>query len=322
MFLFVFLLICSSMSLPVATLWSHRRRGLSPYHDCTMMAWNPCNRKYGENMRMYERGEGLCGHNTHTEEKGEVCSEPGRSMSCDTTSREKISAKSYYLVTSPGALKKTLGISFGILLLKTIRHNVSSDLKLNVAFKYTQLVLPFVASACCAAQVAINILLTGAGCVGLNKRFGPLRPIFLALLINSTLTLSVLSSFRLASLALLSWLVALMPEIVHAYNRSNIRRNSVATDLTFSRSDRIKVNIPTMGCVGCVSKVNSAIAKVTSSMDPGARAKIVKYDSWLVDPKGGIAEIEVTYDQDEDALEALKCAVANEIKDAGFNCSI
>jgi len=128
----------------------------------------------------------------------------------------------------------------------------------------TTILLPIFSSACCAVQLALNMLFTGMGCAGFNKVFGPLRPIFLSILLHWTwdiLFRAFNKPFLLLTI-LSSWALALLPEITHYLNT---RKNAIKTT-TIGTNDNsqmveILLSVPSMGCVACINKVTSSLKK-------------------------------------------------------------
>lgn len=79
---------------------------------------------------------------------------------------------------------------------------------------------------------------------------------------------------------------------------------------------KLKLNIPTMGCVACVKKVNSAIRGCNS-----AAAHILDESSWLTGVKGGEAEVIIRGSTIEEIGEIVE-EVVTAVKDAGFRCDV
>jgi hypothetical protein len=175
----------------------------------------------------------------------------------------------------------------------------------------TDFALPLMASACCFVQLVVNLL--AGGCVGFNTILGPVRPYFLSLLLF--LTVTMYSSFPLRS-HIIRWGVALMPESVDLWNnylRSRSLTTKAATTIIggnvgavqelscdnkkhdnqnsmpqFPYKATIRLNIPTMGCVACINKIDSALR---NAIDPG---RVLNASSSLSDDgKGGCATLEL-----------------------------
>ena len=79
---------------------------------------------------------------------------------------------------------------------------------------------------------------------------------------------------------------------------------------------KLKLNIPTMGCVACVKKVNSAIRGCNS-----AAAHILDESSWLTGVKGGEAEIIIRGSTIEE-IDQIVDEVVAAVKVAGFRCDV
>jgi copper chaperone CopZ len=240
----------------------------------------------------------------------------------------------YYLVWSPGFVK-TLALTTALL---AVVRNVGLDHKLFSMFAgglrflpsglVPNLLLPLLSSSCCAIQLAVNAISVaamgaGAGCLGFNTYLGPLRPYLLAVMVAyHTVPTSPTTVLRYA--------IALMPEAVAGWNdvlRARWRRrNSNAVDDSSSSSASptiqatLVVEVPTMGCVACVNKIESSLR----SRAPGY---IETASSWL-NPKpkveggkkGGRAKIEVRATS-KDELDDITRSLVGAIEDAGFGGS-
>lgn len=77
---------------------------------------------------------------------------------------------------------------------------------------------------------------------------------------------------------------------------------------------KLTLNIPTMGCVACVNKVDASIRGCNSA------ALIGEETSWLTS-KGGAAEISILGRTNEEINRAVNDVVAA-VKDAGFRCDV
>ena len=187
--------------------------------------------------------------------------------------------------------------------------------------------LSLLSSSCCAIQLIIHAL-TGWGCAGFNSYLGPIRPILLPLLLLSTWRLLPHQSGRWTVVSLC---LAFLPESVDIYtnlsrqrqtNRSiqNVTNDqSIApTSLTSSNvmEAKLKLNIPTIGCVACVKKVNSAIRGCNS-----AAAHILDESSWLTGTKGGEAEVIIRGSSIEE-IDQIVEEVVTAVKVAGFRCDV
>lgn len=191
---------------------------------------------------------------------------------------DKISFDNYHLLWSPSFLKKTI-TSVATLFVLRFTHTwtdgfagwfswatTASPFMANVA---NNIVLPLMASACCMLQLLINIL--AGGCAGFNTVLGPIRPYSLGLLLYLTATTTPHGNHKLLTHSL-RWSVALMPEGLHFWN-ALVRRRRVAASLDQHQprlaattaaaaapiSATIHLNIPSMGCVACISNIDSAL---------------------------------------------------------------
>jgi len=204
-------------------------------------------------------------------------------------------------------------------------------------------IIPTLASACCWIQLLLNMV-SAMGCAGFNTYLGPLRPFFLSLLLCLTLVTRHQTSL-LTTIA--RWTVALLPELLHLWNSSHQQRNwwkkkitnnnyallsedkKIPTGQSDTEDDTVVVSldIPTMGCVACIQKVDSSLRQ---ALPPNSTTSLVVTDakSWLLgsNKKGGRAQVECKVQSssetrgfvDPDELSLLVKAV----EDAGFSCSV
>lgn len=171
----------------------------------------------------------------------------------DSTSSAITTAKSYHLLISKGVpLKIILWTVFVYFLGKVSSHALFLTDANSI---FARFLLPLFASACCAGQVLLNIAFAGAGCAGFNKCFGPLRPLFIAVLIQSTYSSfmryghhQVLKYILTTSI---TWLFALMPDMVHWLNMNGFDRfrplatsESVVWDEKIMSRNVLTLNIP------------------------------------------------------------------------------
>jgi hypothetical protein len=236
-------------------------------------------------------------------------------------------ATSYYLVWSPGFAKKFVLMTVGLLVLHLTRVDghvgkifsrawgVFSGPLQGVLSLGPNFILPLLSSSCCLLQLVINVLVGSSGCAGFNTVLGPFRPYFLSFLAYLNLF-----SRPQAPEALLRYSIALMPEFLHFWNRlvSSQWRRSHSMTLQQNRgsiSATVQVDIPTMGCVACINKIESSLRQC-------APAKIVDATSWLDpdSPKGGRAKVMLSADSEED-LNALTELIVHTIAGAGFGGS-
>mmetsp|Transcript_13393 Transcript_13393/g.33712 ORF Transcript_13393/g.33712 Transcript_13393/m.33712 type:complete len:339 (-) Transcript_13393:36-1052(-) len=240
-------------------------------------------------------------------------------------------SEAYYLVWSPKFVPK---LALATILLAAYRH-FGWDHRLLVFFSgslrflpsgvLSNLVLPLLSSSCCAIQLAVNavsvaIMGAGAGCIGFNTFLGPLRPYLLAVMV-------AYHTFQPSpSATLVRYAIALMPEFVFVWNevlrsywrRRNASNNEGAPENAIQAT--LIVEVPTMGCVACVNKIQS-------SLRSRAPDKIETASSWLNpkpkeegEKKGGRAKI-VVKASSRDELDDLAKSLVGAIEDAGFQGS-
>jgi hypothetical protein len=207
--------------------------------------------------------------------------------------------RKYHLINSPDVPLQILIWTALLIILRLAASRFGNRAAYLTVANKGFILLPFFSSACCAIQLALNIIFTGMGCVGFNKVLGPARPLFLSILIHWTwnaATLLLLSSSRSKrhNLVLLltlvaSWSISLLPEIIH-YKNTN---KKVSTPLIRNgHMVEILLTVPSMGCVACVNKVSSRLQKFfddnsdlfslsASSSPPYVTAGSGTDESWL-----------------------------------------
>ncbi len=79
---------------------------------------------------------------------------------------------------------------------------------------------------------------------------------------------------------------------------------------------KLKLNIPTMGCVACVNKVNSSIRGCNSAAE-----HILDESSWLTGAKGGEAEL-IIRGRTREEIDHIVEEVVDAVKVAGFRCDV
>ena len=232
-------------------------------------------------------------------------------------------AKSYYLIQSPGMIKKTI-ISLCVLVAtQTIFSIIKFPSIPIVNNKSLQFFLPFLASACCAGQLLINLIITGASCAGFNKVLGPMRPISLALLILLTSQARLSMLHKTLPMVCLSWIIAIMPEFVHWLNSKcqlhiGVKQYGIAASHELL-SSTINLEIPGMGCVACVNKVIMSLRNASLNSQ---EAKVVNVRSWLVDNKpGGLAQVDVLHDS-KSPIGDITFSLATALRESGFECEV
>jgi copper chaperone CopZ len=159
---------------------------------------------------------------------------------------------------------------------------------------------------------------------------GPIRPVLLALLLMSTWKLHVTG--RSLGWTVVSLLLAFLPELVDIWNTNRTQQwqrsdmnpggnydEKAATSLSSLPIDaKVRLTIPTMGCVACVNKVDTSIRRCISAAN-----NIKEERSWLSDTaaKGGVAELTVSGKTREEIDEVVEEVIAA-VHDAGFVCKV
>lgn len=128
----------------------------------------------------------------------------------------------------------------------------------------------------------------------------------------------------------MSMFLGFLPELVDVWNTNRSLRwqqkhaidnnnniESTSTTLPLPVNATLRLNIPTMGCVACVNKINLSLRQCASA------ANIRKETSWLTDSaaKGGMAELLLSVRTREE-LDVIVKEVVAVVKDAGFKCSV
>jgi copper chaperone CopZ len=137
-----------------------------------------------------------------------------------------------------------------------------------------ELALPMLASACCLLQLMLNAL--SIGCAGFNKYLGPVRPYFVGVLLYLSIVADatagnngwrIIFFRRRPSVQLmLRWTVALLPELLFAWDRivfhgRRLWNNKVLSDDGITATT-ITLSVPTMGCMACVNAIQNAVSRV------------------------------------------------------------
>jgi copper chaperone CopZ len=189
----------------------------------------------------------------------------------------------YNLLWSPGMLRKVAWTGLGLAVAhrfgpRLIPASVLQGLRQHNPLSFLssannpihcwmhQLGLPLLASACCLLQLVLNAL--SIGCAGFNKHLGPVRPYFVSLLLYLSIV-DYYSGSRQRPLQLLfRWTIALLPELLFAWNNNRMivpqkqrpRTNNV-NDIERTTMT-IKLVVPTMGCVACINAIQNAVSRV------------------------------------------------------------
>ncbi len=292
--------------------------------------------EYGKLQNTYARNSliGLRGGEGLSEQTPLASTSASASVDSAETTPIARGSEAYYLVWSP---KFFATFALATILLTTTRHFgwdhrvldlFSGSLRFLPSGFLSNLVLPLLSSSCCAIQLAVNaisvaIMGAGAGCIGFNTFLGPLRPYLLAVVVAYHTFQSTPSA------TLFRYAIAFMPEFVFGWNevlRSYWKkRNSSMTAGTTADGvsettvqATLIVEVPTMGCVACVNKIESSLRSC-------APDKIETASSWL-NPKenggkkGGRAKIEVKASS-KGELDDLAKSLVGAIEDAGFQGS-
>jgi hypothetical protein len=186
---------------------------------------------------------------------------------------------------------------------------------------FPNFILPLLSSSCCLIQIAINVLVGAGGCAGFNTLLGPVRPSLLAFMAYVNVATGA---------GLRQWIlrcsIAMMPEGLFLWNEHASRqwRKSVSRSTLVTPSPgaggapalllraTIVVDIPTMGCVACINKIEASLRQC----DP---TRIVDATSWLeADRKGGRARVDVRAESEAD-LNIMTRRVVDVIEGAGFH---
>lgn len=240
---------------------------------------------------------------------------------------EKHVATSYALLWTPGFVAKfcitgsiLLALHFlgkteqiGVIVSRGWITSFSGTLPSSLGSAFQNLVLPLLSSSCCLLQLVINALVGAGGCAGFNTALGPVRPMFLATLVY----LNFLSRPTIPKAAI-RLLLALLPEIVDVWNRWLVFswRNKLSQGRnTNTILATVEIEIPTMGCVACINKIDNSLRQ-------SAPLNIIDASSRL-DPntvKGGRATVRITVDSLEQ-LDTVNQAILKTIDGAGFSGS-
>ena len=246
---------------------------------------------------------------------------------------KQLDSSGYYLVwNEPKALYRTV-VTTGLIALVRfgLKHvgmqslNVQEGLGGSVLGKVStfvqMVVLPMLASACCFIQLIINATVTASGCAGFNKHLGPLRPLFVGILLNSLIPTRLSKPTQLFP----SVVLAFLPEFVDLWNRRRHSTKGLASTSTATSVEHLQISgtvqleIPTAGCVACVNKIGNAIQFIS------AGSNIADWDVGL-HPKdgkgGGYATVGFRMDSKEEADE-ITATIVDAVESAGFHpCSI
>lgn len=254
-------------------------------------------------------------------------------------------SEAYYLIWSPGFAKK---VAVATALLASVRSS-GWDLRfarrmlwnggpISVPGFVSNLVLPLLSSSCCAVQLAINamsvLMGAGIGCVGFNTFLGPLRPYLLAVMLayTRTTTSSTLMAPGFLVAFLVRYSIAFLPEFVFWWNeilRAKWRPRGEETKTTTAAIETdgrgmvratLIVDVPTMGCVACVNKIESSLRQCAPENMNGATSWLNPSDEESKKKsgkKGGQAQVELCA-ASRDELDKVSRTVIDTIESAGF----
>ncbi|KAL3798370.1 hypothetical protein HJC23_005023 [Cyclotella cryptica] len=217
------------------------------------------------------------------------------------------------------------------LLFTTLAHGGNGATSLIQAYEVSR--RGAISSSCCTSSrfsrrprfLASAIRCRGLQCRGGNT--GDNR----SLLDRSSWELSMAQTANMNLLSNVSLALAFLPEAVYfwnkflAYNFEQTDKSGnqpVLDDEAVSKLSSpypvkatIVLDVPTMGCVACVNKVDSSIRSSAFS------TKIRQERSWLTDGKGGIAELIVS-GANSDEIYKIAEEVALAVGNAGFQCKV
>eukprot|EP00980_Cylindrotheca_fusiformis_P011957 scaffold2830_cov131-Cylindrotheca_fusiformis.AAC.78 len=226
-------------------------------------------------------------------------------------------AESYHLLWTPGFVKKFGYSTVGLL----ICHNamVGSGVYipitdwLSTAPVASSLGLSLLASSCCLFQVFANVFAGTVGCLGLNTALGPSRPYFMSVLFYFTF---VTSSTSLPHILLRSS-IAFLPEFMFAWNKRHTvfsNQQNASDDFSGTRAV-LEFDVPTMGCVACINRIDSTIRNKKDQ-------KLLDVTSWLDPslPKGGATKVTLAVDSKEEAAK-IGQALVETLDSIGFGGS-
>jgi hypothetical protein len=232
------------------------------------------------------------------------------------------SASAYNLIWSPGFLKNLSFATASLVVFHLLggrllgRHFFSGAryLASPLASMFPNVLLPFLASACCLLQLAINFVVGAGGCAGFNTYLGPLRPYFLSLQVY----LTIISRPSKVSVSLIRFSIAFMPELLHFWNkyeRYQWRRKRSSETRDYLLTAIVEIDVPTMGCVACINKIDASVRQC-------APEHITSATSWLdpARPKGGRTKVQVSATSKAE-LNSITQSILKSIEGAGFGGS-
>jgi copper chaperone CopZ len=263
------------------------------------------------------------------EDEAAVCRSPqlqGTAQQQDAELPKSSSVDGYHLLWSPGAWKRVLVGTMSLFAVDFIQRTLNLQLITTVTDWMSSssttkgpiwsvmgsfsgnVVLPLLASSCCFLQLWINLL--AGGCAGFNTLLGPVRPYFISLLIYLT-AITRKSTPNWIFTSALRWSIALLPEGLHLWNRYQEGRVAVPEE-TLPLDATVQLEVPTMGCVACINKIDSSLKQAV----PG---RILSAESSLkpLGMKGGQATVRFAA-QSQVEVDQIVQSLLNAVEKAGF----
>ena len=148
------------------------------------------------------------------------------------------------------------------------------------------------------------------------RETGPVRPFLLSVMLYSTWRLIPQRSIGWTASSLI---LSFLPELLHVWNeyKSSRVRAEGTPAAVLPVSAKLRLEIPTMGCVACVNKIDTSIRQCETS------GRIIRGTSWLDggSQKGGRAEVLIS-GSDETDMERIQDDIMKAVKGAGFDCTV
>ena len=265
---------------------------------------------------------------------GSVCRRVRRSTSTHMSVRggatNASSTLSYYLLWSPTMLRKTTASFLAVSSLRQwggdgvirVMSNIGRGSVITTR-AIDLILLPLLSSACCSIQLLINIVVGAGGCAGFNKHLGPLRPYFLGILLSATVPMIMSKSVTNWTQLGVQFLMAFLPELVHMWNTFPLKLSYLLSRVVVCEKFKAtgqglamveaELNIPGMGCVACINKINGSLQQV---------AGVKGSQAWLENNAGGKAKVQYSADSD-DGIDEIATKLVDAVRGAGFDtCSI
>jgi hypothetical protein len=247
----------------------------------------------------------------------------------------------YHLIWSPGALKKMAITTFFLLViprlapqswkpstggfLATVTGGTSSAASSSsthchaapsattastlLSFWGRNFALPLAASSCCLLQLGLNLV--SFGCAGWNSVLGPVRPYFLSVLLYTF----IIQQRRPLLSYVWQALIALLPEMVHLYNKYSAPAPSSskfpALENELLHQVDIELDIKSMGCAACIASINHALRQQNHVISAWSELK-------PFGAKGGTASIRLGVSSPNDVAEHIQ-ALIQAVAKTGFD---